>query len=501
MSHKIISRRERGFALFFSAILLVVLMGLGSALIIGSIADARSAELHRAQIRAMAVAESGLERAIMELKRSHALTGQWDPVEINGLRLQSDTQTFYPLPLAGTQIDTGTYSVEIRNVAGRDDTLWVRSTGAADGANAAVLACLHVEEISIWQNAIFAGTGQSGKIINGNVALAGSVHILGQGLAPTDVALALSGGATVQNNYANMSAGIRQAARPLPTGEFNGETVELLEAKVRVRQGRVDLSGTGALGSPDATGNAVKETLDGVYVTDGFGGNQGSVNVYSDNGHAEPYDLGASLAMPKLSDPYDISPSYLEHLRRNALVITAQSYLQNFSSLSSSRSFAYTDPMGKGSISMDGNGNLHVEGIIYIDGNLHIGGKGSGPITYTGKGSFVVAGQTLIDVNLLPGGMHSFPGTNLLAIMTANDVTFDTSQLEVAGLFYAENKIVATKQANILGAFASNYFDMGSQVPSVFYSPLGRHEMPPGLIGATLGNIVTTRFWQKVDPQ
>jgi len=195
---------------------------------------------------------------------------------------------------------------------------------------------IEAENVNIWNNAIFAAVGQAGRSINGNVAIRGSVHLLGDGeaftdldgdqrwddnepytdsnhnnqydlgepftdvdsdghrdarepfadvngngtrdpaLTVTDLASELSGTAEIGNNYDGMPVDLRLRVPALPTVLHGGELVESLNAKLRAKHGRVALSGTATVGHPDQPGNSVKETVTGTYVNDGFGGNQGN---------------------------------------------------------------------------------------------------------------------------------------------------------------------------------------------------------------------------------
>ncbi|MCX5758494.1 MAG: hypothetical protein NTU83_08320, partial [Candidatus Hydrogenedentes bacterium] len=65
--------------------------------------------------------------------------------------------------------------------------------------------------INVWNNAIFAGNGQSGGLINGNVSIFGSVHLLGNNLLETTLAidaLDLSGTSLIHNNYTGCPSGL-----------------------------------------------------------------------------------------------------------------------------------------------------------------------------------------------------------------------------------------------------------------------------------------------------
>ena len=88
--------------------------------------------------------------------------------------------------------------------------------------------------------------------------------------------------------------------------------METLSAVLRVKRGIIGLSGSATAGEADAAGNAYKETIDAAYVTDGYGGSQGTANVHSDNGSSNAYDLGGYGVVPKLVG----SLRRLQHLSR-----------------------------------------------------------------------------------------------------------------------------------------------------------------------------------------
>ena len=99
-------------------------------------------------------------------------------------------------------------------------------------------------------------------------------------------------------------------------------------------------------------------------------------------------------------------------------------------------------------------------------------------ITYTGSGAILAEGNVQINANLVTNGNNSFP-TNILGIMTPNTIGFNEANIDVMGLFYAEGTVNAQKQTDIVGTIVSNYFDMGTNVPSVLSGPR-RHQSPSG---------------------
>jgi len=338
-------------------------------------------------------------------------------------------------------------------------------------------------DVSPWNNAIFGGAGASGAMVNGNVDIRGSVHILGEGLAPTDYAVDLGGTAElIGNNYSGLEAGLVAKVPALSTVDHNGEPVATLGAELRVKRGLIGLSGSATAGQPDVTGNTTKETIDGSYVNDGFAGTAGTSAVHSDNGWSNGYDLGDMVEFPSLSAPYGTYTSYQEYLKANALVINDPADLAKMAAIDPNTVF--TKSNANGSIDLDGNGNMVINGIVYIEGGDFNMSK-AGPdntILYTGIGSILVEGSSQINVNLETTGNNSYPN-NIMAIMTPNNIGFNEASINVMGLFYAEDTVTIQKQTDIMGTIISNYFDMGTNVPSIFQVPETLNNLPPGLIG------------------
>ena len=118
-------------------------------------------------------------------------------------------------------------------------------------------------------------------------------------------------------------------------------------------------------------------------------------------------------------------------------------------------------------------------------------------ITYTGSGSILAEGNVQINANLVTSGNNSFPA-NILGIMTPNTIGFNEANIDVMGLFYAENMARAEKQTDIVGTIVSNYFDMGTNVPSVYQVPDIMNHLPAGLIGQNTAWVMKTVSWRKI---
>jgi hypothetical protein len=404
---------------------------------------------------------------------------------------------FYPLisetdyQLEGYGGFKSTYQVDIANISGWGDRIWVKATGRyyrrnKDGytfsleAERKVLVLMQAREISVWNNSTFAGVGQGGAVINGNANIRGSIHILGTSLDSNDVAMELSGGACMANNYEGMPASL--AARvPSIQKEYGTEVVDSLRAELRIKRGKLSLSGASHVGEPHIPGNGVKETMDGVYVTDGYAGESGQ-SVYADNSKKESYDLeDTTPAFPSLSEPYQEFPTYLDYLRSQALVISDPHRLNQMRDIDPTSVFDYADTNGR--VRMDGNGHLTVEGVVVVEGNINFGKKGyQHAIEYTGAGTLVSSSSVGINCSLLTRGMSTFPKEDILGVIAADTIGFDEAQINVMGTFYAENQILCKKQTSIAGTICATYIDMGNNVPSVYQVPEALHYLPPKMI-------------------
>jgi len=279
-------QNNRGSVLLTTYLITTILLILGAAFLVMGATEARRTEIQHKSELAFYIAEAGIEQVLYELKDEFETGDQsWqDDVTIDGTDYTPNTTAFYTVysqevypsgsyTHAYSPVADNHFTVSLRNITGEED-LWVRSTGEVDGITQTIQVYAKIINVSPWNNAIFGGTGASGTMVNGNVNIYGSVHILGDGLAAGDDAINLGGSAElVGNNYNVGPSGLSQALKDrvpdLPTTVFNGETVDTLSAELRVKKGIVSLSGASAVGQADSTGNSVKETVDGAYVTDG----------------------------------------------------------------------------------------------------------------------------------------------------------------------------------------------------------------------------------------
>jgi hypothetical protein len=486
---------EKGSLFLIAYMVIFVLLLAGAALVVVSFNDSFVAERQKRTTQAFYIAQAGINRALADLNTDYQNSTDWTDGDINGLAAGPNTASFYALPYASTTINNGSYAVTLRNVTGTTGHMWVRSTGSVGDATYTIQAYAKMISLSPWNNAIFAGSGAAGMAINGNVSIHGSVHILGNGLQATDMAMDLGGGSMVSNNYSGLASILSNKMPTLPTVTFGGETVSSLDAVLRVKKGLVGLTGSAVVGNANVTGNSDKETVDGIYSTNGF--STGTASAYSDNGYSNTYDMGDSISFPSLGAPYGAYATYQDYLRANALVISDATNLAKMANITPTSNFSISD--ANGSISFDGSGNMTISGIVYVDGgdiNMNIQGSNK-IINYTGTGSLFATGNVGIDVNLYTTGNGSFP-TNILAVMTPQTIDFNAASIDVMGLFYGETQIKVQKQTTIVGSLVTNYFDLGTNVPSIYYVPDVINNLPSGLIGSTSGWQLQVVSWQDI---
>jgi hypothetical protein len=477
-------KKNDGTALLVAIMVMLMLTLIFIAAINTSVMDIDIAKNQKERTLAFYIAEGGLELAMRVLKDN-----------IN----QLDNDTLESLVNATTSLGDGSFIVD---VSGTSPYKTLTSNGFSQDGQAIIEVVVKRRRnpLSIWDNIIFGGTGQAGGIVNGNVSVHGSVHILGDTGTANAIAFDLAGAAQQYNNYSGMNGTLSSRVPPLDTTTFNGEVVSTLDAELRVRHGEVDISGNARIGSPDVPGGAprVKETIDGCYVTDGYGGNQGTNSVYSDNGTTDGYDLGDELSLPDLSDPYTdpntgiTYPTYMNYLQSNALVISGDLTLKPGQTLAAVSN-------GFGSIYMDASGNLQISGIVYVTGNIDIqsgsGGMKHTPVTFDGRGTMVSQQDISISTHVLSQG--TFPTNDVLGFIAADDVEIGCgpgdAQLNIMGAFFAQDQVINQKQNQLVGAMVSNYFQINN-VPDLFHAPSIVDNLPPGMPGGGVVNIYVYRI-------
>jgi len=547
---------RRGSALVLSLNVMFVVFVTGSSVLALSLQSSRRGHMDAMRVRAMALADAGAEQAITYL-RTTAPDG-------------SNTGIWRTSGLTESVAGHGDYTVVVEDGTGDNaGKLVITSTGKVTegllvmkrAVRVAIL--LDVEDVSIWNNAIFGGVGQGGRSIQGNVRIRGSLHLLGDGetytdldsdgrwdssepysdadssggydpgepytdtdgdghrdagepfedvngnamrdpaLTVTELSSEFGGDADVGNNYDGMPAGLSVLIPAIPTVGFKGEAVQSLNAKVRVKHGRVDLSGSATVGNPQATGGSplIKETMRGTFVSDGFGGSAGADHVSSDNGTSANYDLKEVVHFPTLTAPTVTAgvsyPTYMGYLEATGLNIAGN--------LTLTPGVPY-GPVGDGrgnSLGVDALGNVTIAGIVVIHGDLRFARAGGNKtMHYSGRGTLVSTGSVYASTDLTPVS-PTFPVNHALGIIAAHRIELATqggdSQLTLTGAFYAQEQIVSQKQNELAGTFVSSYYSM-QNVPHIYQVPSLPAHLPPGMPGSARLWVHTIRVdsWREV---
>lgn len=556
------SRRGSGMILALFVLMLVFTFGISFLSVTSSSLLAAKRDGLRA--RALACAEAGVDKAVSFLMNggpNGEPVAKWRTVHPS---TQADNhggdimysgsvvsgETYKVCVRSGTGVAAGKVVVTSFGT--------VTEGGASVTRKVKVVLAVKIENVCVWNNVIFGGVGQAGRSINGNVRMRGSVHLLGDGeeytdldgdgrwdddepytdingngqydlgepyidkdgdghrdarepfedvngngtrdpaLTVTDMAEEISGNANVGNNYDGMPLDLRWRLPNLPTSVFGGETVDSLSAKMRVKHGKVNISGSATVGNPNVSGNTVKETLDGTYVSDGFGGNSGTSNVFSDNGYSNGYDLGDNLVKMPVIDSGACTingvtyPNYLTYLQANGTVHVGDLNVQKG---------IETSIVGpNGSLTIDAAGNMTVEGIVYVTGNISFGPSKS-RITYEGKGSLVTPKSMFVHCDVLP--KTNFPLNDVLGLIAGDRIELATgggdAQLTMALAMYAQHKIISNMQSEIAGTMVTSYYQM-SNVPRIYQVPELVNNLPKGMPGGDPILIVTLGVdsWQEV---
>ncbi len=506
---------ERGSALLITMLVMAITVAMGFGIVTLTLTDLEISGNFRNRAAAYYAADSGIEQTIADFNVDPSwIAALIDPADwslrqpapstltINGhtltLTLDSDGSHVADDYALGTAqaLSQGTFERTLAFpptiILGGDDPIVqfrVRSTGSGGiGIPSSQLVRadirLSLDSYGVWDNAIFANKGQDGNVINGNVAVRGSVHIIGDPLDPPTIEL--SGSADIRNSYADAEAhfGSTDVAKlpALDTVEVNGVAVETLDAVIRLKRGTIDLSGSSDIGMVNDDTNSVKETVDAIRA-DGTVGPSDA--VYTDEWSG--YDA-QDVTFPSLDDPYyDYATAtnwshHRDYLDATAMTIAVSEISRN------TAAFSYSDGSGN-SIDWDPDAALlTISGIVRIDGDIQLG-KPHGKQDDAGTGTVYATGDVEIEGWIVPENGYIQDG-NLGLIAEQDVLAKKSSNINIMAAIYAEDTIRVSKQTNIAGALVANYFDMGENVPGVFHVPSLSSNVPPGMPGAnTLGII------------
>lgn len=168
-------KNNAGSALIVALLMLIMLSFIGIASITTSVRDMDISKNTTDRTDAFYVAEAGLELAFGVLKNNASVIG-------------NDTLLGKMAPY--TNLANGSFSIAMTGtLMGTIPLKTVTSTGSASDGQAKVQAQFKRKRngLNVWNNVMFAGSGQQGNAIAGNVAFHGPVTILGEGEPFTDL--------------------------------------------------------------------------------------------------------------------------------------------------------------------------------------------------------------------------------------------------------------------------------------------------------------------------
>ncbi len=173
------------------------------------------------------------------------------------------------------------------------------SQGTSGGARATVQATFRLSNTGYLEQAIFAGTGQAGRWLNGGATIRGGIYIVGNPANPDQEVISANGNFGLYNSY---DLSLYMGIAPLVEDAYR--RVSDLCASLRVQYGRISVGGSTQIGEP---GNRVK----GVFVGRGRQDIQGqNVDVCQNNKGVcteamGPFDLANPPSFPRLDAPLE----------------------------------------------------------------------------------------------------------------------------------------------------------------------------------------------------
>jgi hypothetical protein len=116
-----------------------------------------------------------------------------------------------------------------------------------------------------------------------------------------------------------------------------------------------------------------------------------------------------------------------------------------------------------------------------VKGNIEI--TGDCPLLYDGRFTLVSEGNVTFDADFYSKG--TFATDDAAGVISHGKLNLGvkSSQLRLAGAFFAQEEVLTNKQTQILGTLVSNYFNL-TQVPEIFQVPSLVENLPPWMPGA-----------------
>ena len=496
----------RGSAIIVAFIVVVV-----SVILIGGFLLYISRESYMAKkmsnsVKALYIAEAGLEIKLNEVKEDN-----YSNIAITNFPDPSDPARYYFV-----------------DVVHSGNSYIITATGMCNGQSRKIQ--VRTKVFNMWDNAIFSAAAVSGQIA-GCMNIRGSVMALGEEsyidvnenssydsgvdilidenangarnhLSPTDYAIDATGNFYIGNNYDTFgaSSGI--------TTEFSDRVADAdtLDSELNIKYGLMNLGASVQVGNascPLISTNAV----------DGFNPADPTGKLFTDELLSDRSMFSDKIRLPSLNDQYTDSSTgtvyttaaggymsylYARGLHLNTVTPGSPGYIPEDITPDPAKNFSKTD--GVNSFTLN-NGNITINGIVYINGNLTFDRyKSNRTVYYSGRGSVALTGNLTLNANLytLEEGSSAYPQHNIIGFMTPQNIALGisgTGNLEIMGIFFCGGNGRIMKPTKIMGALLARQVTL-NQVPDVFHVADLKNNLPPGMI--CMPSIVVVYGWHEV---
>lgn len=555
---------QSGMALVIALVMLLALTVLGISAITSSTIELQIASNERFAAEALALADSGIEVLLLDLLYDYETDGKWSNSGLWTLSSGVEDAACPACPLTnifasdyppldsewgdpydaanltgsiGNSVDPygvqvvkgpdgnpmGRYRMLLLRKSGKTNEIYARSYAEHKTGSKKILEIhLELEKIDAWRNAVFSGAGSASASIEGNIKIAGSMHILGTGDTNP---WTISGSTAVVNGYKGLADDWvdRINFDAIEIVEYlDGDPVYSLESVFRDKNMPISIEGSGNIGELGGTGSLdpgyemyggklFKSTMDAVYSNKQILGDD---KIFADEVQMpDGYDLGDKLQMPTFSDSYtnpndpsDKYDTYEDYINENSTTIPSSllgpnclidSTVDAFSVGLYNASAVCIDP--KGCLKWEPNaqfgdlpgggtvakGRLTISGRVKYDDTNEFGpgtkctmpadNKGyvigdagnNNYVTYRGKGLIYSAASLHVKGNLVTdnsddafGNPTKFAKDHLLGLLTKSNVHVgtDTTNGTVMVGIFAAGFIATEKDTSIIGSAVSNSF-------------------------------------------
>ncbi|BBL93748.1 hypothetical protein TthHC11_12820 [Thermus thermophilus] len=384
----------------------------------------------------------------------------------------------------------GRYTVTLYKDAQDGQLFTLVSEGTSGGAKARVQATFRISNTGYLEQAIFAGTGQANKWLNGGATIRGGVYVVGSPNDPDQYVIEANGNFALYNWY-DLTTYSEVANRVEPSYR----QVQDLCASLRVQYGKISVGGSTQIGEPnnkvkgvfvgrgaqDITGQNVDVCQNNKGVcTEAMGGFDLSdpppfpildAKLDSDACSAYPtwracLQTKAALRIQRrgnvlsVASPLDVTlpPSCLQAMRSGTLTLDTQNVDCTFTRLDGSRGgFRYTYTGGQGLLEVFGD--VVLEGIDVVlnrpvDYRAQSGSAKSATLAVLKLGGN--GGNLDINGNLLPDATFGLFPNHALGLVAEGDA-YQRGQYVMAPL-YAGGTFRVVKGNVLFGSVISNQF-------------------------------------------